>query len=371
MNIVIFGLSISSAWGNGHASLLRGLFQALHRQGHQIHFFERDAPYYASHRDAWQFDYAQLHLYSDWNQELTRVQALLAGADVGLVTSYCGDGRAACQAVLNAGLPRTVFYDMDTPVTLALLEQGESVPYIPENGLGGFDLVLSYTGGKTLQLLRRNLGAKRAATLYGWVDPVVYHRVAIRPEFEADLSYLGTYSADRQPALDSLLMDAARRLGNRRFVIGGAMYPAPQTWPANLRHYDHVAPPEHAAFYSSSPLTLNITRASMAAMGYCPSGRLFEAAACGTAVLSDWWDGLESFFQPGEEILIATNSADTMASLTRPADALKRIGERARERALDCHTAEIRARRLVALIEEPRDESETADVCLSLSKGAS
>jgi spore maturation protein CgeB len=370
MNIVIFGLSISSAWGNGHASLLRGLFQALHRQGHQIDFFERDTPYYASHRDAREFDYVQLHLYSDWNEELPRIRSLLIDADVGLVTSYCADGRAACEAVLNANLPRTVFYDMDTPVTLARLEQSESVPYVPANGLGDFDLVLSYTGGQVLQLLRRNLNAKRTATLYGWVDPAVYHRTAICAEFQADLSYLGTYSADRETALDSLLTDAARRLQSHRFVIGGAMYPAPQSWPANVRHYEHVAPPEHAAFYSSSPLTLNITRGSLAAMGYCPSGRLFEAAACGTAVLSDWWEGLEWFFQPGEEILIATDSADTMTSLMQPRDSLKRVGERARTRALDCHTAEIRARRLVALIEEPDDESETEGAYVSLTKGA-
>jgi spore maturation protein CgeB len=371
MKIVIFGLSISSAWGNGHASLLRGLFQALHRDGHTVHFFERDTPYYASHRDAWAFDYVHLHLYSDWAQELPHVKSVLAEADVGLVTSYCGDGRAACQAVLDAGLPRTVFYDMDSPVTLARLEQGEHVAYVPENGLGDFDLVLSYAGGKTLPLLRQHLNARRAATLYGWVDPAVYHQVHARPEFAADLSYLGTYSADRQPALEALFLEAAQRLQDLRFVVGGAMYPDPHTWPANVRHYDHVAPPDHAAFYSSSPLTLNITRGSMAAMGYCPSGRLFEAAACGTAVLSDWWDGLESFFQPGQEILIATGSADTMAALSRARDTVERIGARARERALDCHTAEIRARRLLALIEDPRDEAEDEGAFLSYSKGAS
>jgi spore maturation protein CgeB len=241
---------------------------------------------------------------------------------------------------------------------------------VPEYGLGAFDLVLSYTGGRTLPLLRHHLGAKRAATLYGWVDPNVYRRVPARPEFEADLSYLGTYSEDRQQALDSLFMVAARRLEKRRFVIGGAMYPMPETWPANIRHYDHVAPPEHAAFYSSSPLTLNITRASMAAMGYCPSGRLFEAAACGTAVLSDWWEGLDSFFQPGEEILLATDSADTIGALGKTANALKHIGQRAQARALDCHTAEIRARRLIELIENPRDQTDNETEALSVSKGA-
>lgn len=369
MNIVIFGLSISSAWGNGHASLLRGLFQALYSRGHEIHFFERDAPYYAAHRDAWQFDYVHLHLYSNWDEELPRIRTMLREADAGLVTSYCADGRAACDAVLSAGLERTVFYDMDSPVTLSRIEQGESVPYLPQQGLGDFDLVLSYTGGATLPLLRHHLKARCAATLYGWVDPAVYRPTPAIPRFQADFSYLGTFSADRQTALETLLINAARRLEKKRFVIAGAMYPAPETWPSNIQHFDHVAPPEHAPFYCSSPLTLNITRASMAALGYCPSGRLFEAAACGTAVVSDWWEGLESFFEPGEEILIATESADTIAALSQPAELLKQIGTRARTRALDCHTAEIRARRLLSLIEDPRDDAEREGAYLSSRGG--
>jgi spore maturation protein CgeB len=370
MNIVIFGLSISSAWGNGHASLLRGLFQALHRRGDRLHFFERDTPYYATHRDAWRFDYVQLHLYCNWEEVLPEAQSVLRSADVGLVTSYCADGQAACEAVLNANVPRTVFYDMDTPVTLARLAHGEPVPYIPENGLGDFDLVLSYTGGRALQALRDNLGARRAAALYGWVDTAVYQRSEPRPDFQADLSYLGTYSADRQDALNALFLEPARGLPSRHFVIGGAMYPSSLKWPSNVKHYDHVAPPEHAAFYSSSTLTLNITRGSMAAMGYCPSGRLFEAAACGTTVVSDWWEGLETFFQPGEEILIATDRSDAMAALGRSPGELQRIAERARARALECHTAEMRVARLLELIECPRDESEITASFLSASKGA-
>lgn len=360
MNIVTFGLSISSAWGNGHATLLRGLFRALHRRGHEIHFFERDTPYYASHRDAASFEFAHLHLYSDWNENLNRAKHELSRADVGIVTSYCPDGAAACELVLASKLPRTIFYDMDTPVTLSRLAEGETVPYIPAEGLGAFDLVLSYTGGDAPDQLRRRLGAQRVATLYGWVDPSVYYRVPPSSEFAADLSYLGTYSADRQRALEELLLGPARRASESRFVVGGAMYPNPQSWPANVRHFEHVLPDQHCAFYSSSPLTLNITRGSMAAMGYCPSGRLFEAAACGTAVLSDWWTGLDSFFEPGEEILIASSSADTLAAIAKQPPVLMKIGERARERALDCHTAEKRAARLIELIESPRNEASEA-----------
>jgi spore maturation protein CgeB len=368
MKIVIFGLSVSSAWGNGHATLWRGLLRALHDLGHEIHFFERDTPYYAATRDLTSLPFASLHLYSDWFQNLKFFAGIMAGADVGIVTSYCPDGVAACDLVLSAGLPRTVFYDMDTPVTLSRLEKGEEVPYIPKTGLGQFDLVLSYTGGAALDQLRERLGARCAAPLYGWVDPDVYYRTDSVERFAADLSYLGTYSADRQATVDTLLIASAKRLPERRFIVAGAMYPKILEWPANVRHFDHVAPNEHRAFYSSSPLTLNATRASMAAMGYCPSGRLFESAACGTAVLSDWWAGLDSFFEPGEEILVATSTSKAVAAITSACGQLAQIGLRAKRRALECHTAAIRARRLIDLIEVPRDESDDAKPVSVLSE---
>ena len=356
MKIVIFGLSVSSAWGNGHATLLRALFRALNNLGHQIHFFERDTPYYAAHRDAESLPFARLSYYSDWSENLSRAKRELSTADVAIVTSYCPDGIAACDLVLNSNVPRTVFYDMDTPVTLSRLERGEPVEYVPAHGLAGFDLVLSYTGGRALDRLRDQLGARCASTLYGWVDPQMHHHVGPSSRFEADFSYLGTYSPDRQVALEELLIEPARQLDSRQFLIAGAMYPSPEAWPRNVRHFEHVSPPEHASFYSSSPLTLNITRALMASMGYCPSGRLFEAAASGTAVLSDWWAGLNLFFQPGEEILIATCTRDAVSAITKDPGLLQQIGSRARERALDCHTAEIRARRLVSLLETPSDQ---------------
>jgi spore maturation protein CgeB len=362
MKILIFGLAVSSAWGNGHATLLRGLFRALHRLGHEVHFFERDTPYYASHRDVTSLPFAELHLYSVWNEILPLAAQLLKTSDVGMVTSYCPDGAAACELVLGANIPRSVFYDMDTPVTLSRLQQGQQVDYVPGSGLQGFDLVLSYTGGTALEELRNQLGARCVATLYGWVDPEIHHPVSSAPRFAADLSYLGTYSADRQQALEDLLLGPARSLPDYRFVVGGAMHPEAQLWPENLRYFDHVAPPDHPAFYSSSPLTLNVTRGSMAAMGYCPSGRLFEAAACGTAVLSDWWAGLDSFFEPGEEILIAASTADAIPAITKDKSVLSRVGMRARERALACHTAEIRAKHLIRLIESPTSGREAGEL---------
>lgn len=360
MKIVVFGLTVSSAWGNGHATLLRGLFRALRQIGHEIHFFERDTPYYASHRDIHSLPFAELHLYSKWEDVFPIAAELLAESDVGMVTSYCPDGRAACQLILDSNISRCVFYDMDTPVTLSRLQRGENVEYLPGAGLRDFDLVLSYTGGLALEELRDKLGANCVAALYGWVDPEIHHRVSATAEFDVDMSYLGTYSEDRQVALDRFLIEPARVLANHRFSIGGAMYPGAHLWPENIRYFEHIAPPEHPAFYSSCPLTLNVTRGSMAAMGFCPSGRLFEAAACGTAVLSDWWPGIDTFFVPGKEILIAACAADAISAIQRDRQELDRIGRRAQERTLDCHTAKIRAQRLVQLLESPVSDIEAA-----------
>jgi spore maturation protein CgeB len=357
MKIVIFGLSVTSSWGNGHATLLRGLFRALHKMGHEVHFFERDTPYYASHRDLTSLPSAAIHLYSDWAAIRDEAKRELSDAEVGMVTSYCQDGREASELILQSPLWRKAFYDMDTPVTLSQLERGETVPYLPVGGLAGFDIVLSYTGGLALERLRDVLHAPRAAALYGWVDPEVYYRVPAAPNFTSKLSYLGTYAADRQQALENLFVRPAENLEGYQFLIGGAMYPDTQLWPKNIRFIDHVSPADHRAFYSSSPLTLNITRGSMAAMGYCPSGRLFEAAACGTAVVSDSWEGLDTFFAPGEEIIIVQSTAESIQAISSDPDRLEYIGSQARERALSCHTAELRAKRLLDLLDLLPDES--------------
>ena len=370
MKIVIFGLSISSGWGNGHATLLRGLFRALHNEGHEVHFFERDTYYYAAHRDADSFSFVHLHLYASWSDELLTIQQQLRDCDAAIVTSYCADAMRASELIAELDVPRTIFYDMDTPVTLSRLERGEAVEYLPPAGLGCFDLVLSYTGGHALQQLREKLHARRVSALYGWVDPEVHHPVAPVSEFRADLSYLGTYAADRQVALEELLFRPARELPDRRFLVGGAMYPQSNSWPVNTFKREHIAPPEHAALYSSSRLTLNVTRACMAAMGYCPSGRLFEAAACGTPVLSDWWTGLNEFFEPGEEILIATSTKESVQAITEDTGRLTQIGMRAKQRALDCHTASARARQLIALIESPVEQSGSVEQELSVCEGA-
>ncbi|MEK0084078.1 CgeB family protein [Benzoatithermus flavus] len=353
MKLLIFGLAISSSWGNGHATLWRGLCSALLRRGHRIVFFERDVDYYARHRDLTELPPAgKLVLYPSWPDVLPLARRELAGADAAIVTSYCPDGIAAADLVLDSAVPMRAFYDLDTPVTLTRLAADEAVAYVGPRGLGDFDLVLSYTGGRALEDLRDRLGARRTAPLYGSVDPAVHRPVPSEPGYHADLSYLGTFAADRQAALEVLFIEPARRHPERRFVLGGACYPADFPWTENIFFVRHLPPHEHPAFFSSSRLTLNVTRSAMAAMGYCPSGRLFEAAACGTAILSDVWEGLDAFFAPGREILLARSGADVDAALDMSDDELRRIGTAARERALAEHTAEHRALELERLLGE-------------------
>ena len=351
MKVVIFGLTVSSSWGNGHATLWRGLCRALARRGHAITFFERDVPYYAAHRDLRQLPGGQLALYSDWAGIEPEARRQLADADVAIVTSYCPDGIAASELVWASGARLKVFYDLDTPVTLNQIRSGKRPGYLNPHGLAAFDLVLSYTGGDALAELKTRLGARRVAPLYGSVDPEVHRPVPPVESYRADLSYLGTYAEDRQAALEQLFIEPARQRPDFKFLIGGAQYPERFPWAANIFFARHVAPSEHPAFYCSSRLTLNITRGAMATMGYCPSGRLFEAAACGTPILSDSWSGLDEFFAPGREILVARNAQDTLDALAMDPDELAAVARAARERVLAEHTAEHRARELEAVLE--------------------
>jgi spore maturation protein CgeB len=360
MKLVVFGLAISSSWGNGHATLWRGLCRALALRGHRVAFYERDVPYYAAHRDMWTLPGGDLHLYSSWEEVRATAAADVADADAAMVTSFCPDARAAEALILESQTLR-VFYDLDTPVTLDRLERGEAVPYIGPRGLVDYDIVLSYTGGASLTALIDRLGARAAVPLYGSVDPNAHQPVPPTPLFAADLSYLGTYAADRQPAVERLFLEPARHLPARRFVLGGSQYPLDFPWAPNVFYMRHVAPDYHPAFYSSSRLTLNVTREAMAASGFCPSGRLFEAAACGAPILSDAWPGLDEFFTPGDEILVADTSSAAIGAIECADEELRRIARRARERTLAEHTADRRAAQLEAILTRRSGETRAGD----------
>ncbi|WP_425231171.1 CgeB family protein [Sphingomonas sp.] len=356
---MVFGLTVSSSWGNGHATLWRGLIRALTAAGHHVTFVEKDVPWYRHKRDVHDLPGGRLLLYTDWAEALAARRDLL-DADALIVTSYCPDAVAATALIEAEGQGVRLFYDLDTPVTLARLAAGETVDYLPPHGLGGFDLVLSYTGGPALDALRDRLGARAAAPLYGHVDPGTHHPAPPRAMFRGDLSYLGTYAADRQPTVERLFVAPAGRAPEQRFVLGGSSYPADFPWQPNIHFMDHVGPADHPAFFCSSRLTLNVTRADMAAMGWCPSGRLFEAAACGAPIVSDSWPGLERFFTPGEEILLAAEADDVLAALALGDGELRRIADAARARVLAEHSSAARAAELVRLIEAARAPAQAA-----------
>lgn len=346
MKLVIFGLTVSSSWGNGHATLWRGLCNALASQGHSVTFYERDVSYYANHRDLTSPENFSLRLYENWSAIAAEARRAVKAADAAIVTSYCPDALPAADLVLESEATK-IFYDLDTAVTLEKIRRNQTVEYIPAFGLSGFDLVLSYVGGRALEDLQILLGAKRIAPLYGSVDPELHKPAGRSSHYDSDFSYLGTYAADRQQTLERLFIDPAHQLPKKKFLLGGAQYPDDFPWSENVWFVRHVPPAEHPAFYSSSRATLNVTRAAMASYGFCPSGRLFEAAACETPLVSDSWEGLEQFFEPGRELLVAESSADVVAALSRSDDDLRQIGKAARARVLAEHTALHRSQELL------------------------
>ena len=350
MQLAIFGLSVSSSWGNGHATLWRGLIRALASQGHQVHFFEKDVPWYANARDLISPDHFRLTLYKSWDDAAGIARQNLRDADAAIVTSFCPDALEAAQAVFSSPVPAKVFYDLDTPVTLARRRAGLSVDWATQAGYADYDLVLSYSGGRTLNALRRDMLARNVAPLYGSVDPDLHRPVPAVQRFA--LSYLGTYAEDRQAALETLFLASARQCPLKQFLLGGSQYPQHFPWTSNLFFRNHVAPEDHNSFYCSSEITLNITRKAMLESGYCPSGRLFETAACGVPALTDDWAGIGEFFEPDREILIATNTAEAVDAISRSHESLLAIGRAARERALSCHTSAIRAEQMIRQIEK-------------------
>jgi spore maturation protein CgeB len=355
MKLVVLGLSLGSSWGNGHATTYRALLAAFAARGHAVTCLERAVPWYAgAHRDLPDPGFCRLAFYDDL-ADLARWRDTVAAADAVIVGSYVPEGVAVGawvqRTVRTMGRGTVAFYDIDTPVTLAKLAAGDTEYLAPEL-IPGYDLYLSFAGGPTLDRLERDYGAPAARPLYCSVDPEAYRPLALAPRW--DLSYLGTYSPDRQPTLERLLVAAARAAPDLHFVVAGPQYPDAIAWPANVERIEHVPPAEHPAFYGASRFTLNVTRADMIAAGWSPSVRLFEAAACGTPLVSDAWEGLDTVFAPGREILVAADADDVLAALRAPEAAARAIAAAARARVLAAHTAAHRAAELERHLAEAR-----------------
>jgi spore maturation protein CgeB len=344
LKLVFLGLSITSSWGNGHATTYRALVRELARRGHEVLFLERDVPWYADNRDLPRPPYCRAALYRTLGGLRKRFAPEVRAADFVVVGSYVPDGVAVGEWVLDTARGPVAFYDIDTPVTLAKLARGDE-EYLAARLIPRYAAYFSFTGGPALKTLEALYGSPSARPLYCSVDPALYHPVEAEPRW--DMGYLGTYSADRQPALDRLLLEPARRWPEGRFAVVGPQYPEEVEWPANVHRDPHLPPAQHRGFYCRQRFTLNVTRADMIRAGYSPSVRLFEAAACATPVVSDWWEGLDSFFEPGREILVARSPEESLRYLRDVPEAERReIGRRARRRVLAAHTAAHRAAEL-------------------------
>ncbi|SCB58475.1 Spore maturation protein CgeB [Rhizobium aethiopicum] len=350
LDIVFLGLSLSSSWGNGHATTYRALIKGLRQDGHRVLFLERDVPWYASHRDLPSPDFCELAYYSDIGTMIERYSERLGKADAVIAGSYVPDGVPLIDR-LEALEPKCLcFYDIDTPVTLAKLDRGDE-EYLALRQVSLFDAYFSFSGGRVLTRLEQKYGARRAIALYCSVDE---DRYANTGESNCwDLGYLGTYSPDRQPTLERLLLDPARRLPSMRFVVAGPQYPDEIEWPPNVERIEHLPPGDHASFYSRQRFTLNVTRGDMIAAGWSPSVRLFEAAACGTPIISDFWRGLDELLPDGEALYIARAPEDVVALLTelRDSDRLAAAAA-ARELVMGSHTGAARAGELARALSD-------------------
>jgi spore maturation protein CgeB len=348
LSIVILGLSITSSWGNGHATTFRGLVRELAARGHHVLFLERDRPWYAANRDLPAPEYCETAIYSSVEALQRRFASEVRRADFVMVGSYVPDGIDVGEWVTATATGVTAFYDIDTPVTLVSLECGDA-EYLSRALVRRYRMYLSFTGGPTLRRIETEYGSPLARPLYCSVDPAVYFPDPIAARW--DLGYMGTYSEDRQPTVERLMLAPARSWTDGRFVIAGPQYPTRAAWPANLDYIEHLAPDRHCRFYNRQRFTLNVTRTAMVAAGYSPSVRLFEAAACEVPIISDYWPGLESFFTIGSEILVARSADEVLRSIRKTPEAERlAIARRARTRVLAEHTAAHRAAQLESYV---------------------
>jgi spore maturation protein CgeB len=346
LNVIFIGLTLSSSWGNGHATTFRSLIRGLDADGHRVLFLERDVPWYANNRDLRDPAFCELAYYSDIDDMLSAYGERLRNADAVIVGSYVPQGVEMIDRLAAFGARRLCFYDIDTPVTLAKLDRGDE-EYLARRQMPLFNAYFSFSGGEVLDRLESDYGVRRALALYCSVDADRYNNTG--EAYSWDLGYLGTYSPDRQPTLEKLLIEPARRLLHLRFVVAGPQYPDDICWPANVERIDHLPPAEHASFYSRQRFTLNVTRTDMIAAGWSPSVRLFEAAACLTPIISDHWRGLDELLPDGKALIIARQAKDVVEALTDTNENHRRsLADKAKDIVLDAHTGLARARGLVA-----------------------
>lgn len=351
LRIGFYGSSLVSSYWNGAATYYRGLLKALAQRGHHITFFEPDAFDRQAHRDILDPDWAEVVVWPATEPGLDR--ALARSGEFDVVVKASGVG------VFDADLERRVlarrragqivtFWDVDAPATLDRVEKDPEDPFrrlIPR-----YDLIFTYGGGVAVQRAYRALGAASCVPVYNALDPDTHHPAEPDPAFQGLLGFLGNRLPDRESRVEAFFLDAAARMPEASFVLGGAGWES-RPLPPNVRHVGHVGTAQHNAFNCSVRAVLNINRDSMARYGFSPPTRVFEAAGAGACIITDAWTGIASFLEPGHEILVAGDGAEVTAILRNlPPEKAKAIGEAARRRVLDAHTYRIRAALVEAVL---------------------
>jgi len=351
IRIAFYGSSLLSSYWNGAATYYRGLLSALAPFGYDITFFEPDVFDRQAHRDIDPPPWARVHVYAATPEAARAALAEAAAADVVIKASGVGVFDAELlNGALATAAPHAlrVFWDVDAPATLAELRAG-AAPDL-HRALPHLDLVLTYGGGEPVVQAYTALGAKYCIPIYNALDPSTHYPVAADPDFAADLAFLANRMPDREARAEAYFFAPARALPERRFLLGGSGWDG-KPHSSNVHLLGHLGSERHNAFNASALAVLNVARNSMAQIGFSPATRVFEAAGAGACLVTDAWDGIELFLNPGDEILVARDGADVVEHLRALTPAMaRRIGERARQRILGEHTYDRRARIVDAAI---------------------
>jgi spore maturation protein CgeB len=362
LDIAFFGSSLVSAYWNGAATYYRGIVRALHGRGHRVTFFEPDAYGRQEHRDIADPEWARVRIYPGDDEDAV-VAALEEAKGADLVVKASGVGvfdTLLEQAVLDLQRPETlvVFWDVDAPATLDRVEHDTRDPF--RELISRYDLVLTYGGGQPVIQAYEGFGARRCVPVYNALDPSTHFRVTADPRFIGDLAFLGNRLPDREARVEEFFLNAAAALPERTFLLGGSGW-GDKPMPPNVRYAGHVYTADHNAFNSTPTAVLNVNRESMARYGFSPPTRVFEAAGAGACLITDHWEGIELFLEPGREVLVARTGHDVAEHLSAlTAASAARMGAAARGRILSEHTYDHRAAQLETLLDAVRPAAQGA-----------
>ncbi|WP_324670666.1 CgeB family protein [Hymenobacter sp. GOD-10R] len=351
LNIAFFGSSLVSAYWNGAATYYRGVIRALHERGHQVTFYEPDAYDRQQNRDIPDPEYAKVVVYEATEEAAHRCLAQAEAADLVVKASGVGvfDELLEREVLkLKTDERLVIFWDVDAPATLDRVHHNAQDPFL--SLIPQYDLILTYGGGDPVIQAYEALGAQKCVPIYNALDTTTHHPVAPEPRFACDLAFLGNRLPDREARVEEFFLNPAAATPDKRFIIGGSGW-GDKSMAPNVTYIGHVYTNDHNAFNCTPKAVLNISRESMARYGFSPATRVFEAAGAGACIITDYWEGIDFFFEPEQEILVAKSGAEVasiLADLTD--DQAKAIGQAAYQKVLSAHTYNHRAEQLEQLL---------------------